>query len=114
MPLTPCSRSLPLLTASALALTLGGCAASSEGATGDERPVVLTTFTVLGDIAQNVAGDDLRVESITKVGAEVHGYEPTPGDIRTASEADLIIDNDDPTQPTVHARQDGRLSHVEH
>lgn len=93
MPLTPCSRSLPLLTASALALTLGGCAASSEGATGDERPVVLTTFTVLGDIAQNVAGDDLRVESITKVGAEIHGYEPTPGDIRRAAEADLILDN---------------------
>ena len=93
MPLTPCSRSLPLLTASALALTLGGCAASSEGATGDERPVVLTTFTVLGDIAQNVAGDDLRVESITKVGAEIHGYEPTPGDLRRAAEADLILDN---------------------
>lgn len=93
MPLTPHSRPLPLLTASALALTLGGCAASSEGATGDERPVVLTTFTVLADIAQNVAGDDLRVESITKVGAEIHGYEPTPGDIRRAAEADLILDN---------------------
>lgn len=93
MPLTRRSRSLLLLTASALALTLGGCAASSEGATDDERPVVLTTFTVLADIAQNVAGDDLRVESITKVGAEIHGYEPTPGDIRRAAEADLILDN---------------------
>jgi manganese transport system substrate-binding protein len=59
----------------------------------DDRPVVLTTFTVLADIAQNVAGDNLRVESITKVGAEIHGYEPTPGDIRRASEADLILDN---------------------
>ena len=93
MPLTPRSRSLPLLAASALALTLAGCAASSEEAEADERPVVLTTFTVLADIAQNVAGDDLRVESITKVGAEIHGYEPTPGDIRRASEADLILDN---------------------
>ncbi len=44
--------------------------------------MVLTTFTVLADIAQNVAGDHLRVESITKVGAEIHGYEPTPGDVR--------------------------------
>ena len=59
----------------------------------DDRPVVLTTFTVLADIAENVAGEHLRVESITKVGAEVHGYEPTPGDIRTANEADLIVDN---------------------
>ncbi|TSE14618.1 metal ABC transporter substrate-binding protein [Arthrobacter sp. KBS0703] len=48
---------------------------------------------VLADVAQNVAGDKLRVESITKAGAEIHGYEPTPGDIRKASQADLILDN---------------------
>jgi manganese transport system substrate-binding protein len=48
---------------------------------------------VLADIARNVAGDHLVVESITKVGAEIHGYEPTPGDIRRASDADLILDN---------------------
>ncbi len=77
-------------------LTLGLTACSSGAGnerTGDERPVVLTTFTVLADIAENVAGEHLRVESITKVGAEIHGYEPTPGDIRKASEADLILDN---------------------
>ena len=97
----------PLALAAAAALALGGCAAGSGSApgsvsgpgaaagtgAGDDRPVVLTTFTVLSDIAENVAGDHLRVESITKVGAEIHGYEPTPGDIRKASEADLILDN---------------------
>ncbi|MBO0609229.1 metal ABC transporter substrate-binding protein [Myceligenerans salitolerans] len=78
----------------ALAVALSGCGAVVEGrASGDGRPVVLTTFTVLADIARNVAGDHLRVESITKVGAEIHGYEPTPGDIAKASEADLILDN---------------------
>lgn len=88
-------RALPMLMASALALSAAGCAASESGDAGadDERPVVLTTFTVLADIAENVAGDNLRVESITKVGAEIHGYEPTPGDIRRASEAQLILDN---------------------
>lgn len=75
--------------ASVLALT--GCA--GPDAVTDDRPVVLTTFTVLADIAENVAGDHLRVESITKPGAEVHGYEPTPGDIRRAAAADLILDN---------------------
>lgn len=54
---------------------------------------MLTTFTVLADIAQNIAGDHLRVESITKPGAEIHGYEPTPGDVRQAAEAELILDN---------------------
>lgn len=54
---------------------------------------MLTTFTVLADIAQNVAGDHLAVESITKIGAEIHGYEPTPRDVAKASDVDLIIDN---------------------
>ncbi|MEU4383730.1 metal ABC transporter substrate-binding protein [Promicromonospora sp. NPDC023805] len=72
---------------------MSGCAASAQGSGSDDRPVVLTTFTVLADVAQNVAGDHLRVESITKVGAEIHGYEPTPRDIAKASEADLILDN---------------------
>ncbi|MEC4805477.1 MAG: metal ABC transporter substrate-binding protein [Jaaginema sp. PMC 1079.18] len=54
---------------------------------------VLTTFTVLADIAQNVAGDKLIVESITRIGAEIHGYEPTPSDIVKAQEADLILYN---------------------
>jgi manganese transport system substrate-binding protein len=82
-----------VIAAGAVAL-LAGCSAGAAGADpNDDRPVVLTTFTVLADIAENVAGENLRVESITKVGAEIHGYEPTPGDIRTASQADLILDN---------------------
>jgi manganese transport system substrate-binding protein len=79
--------------ASAAVLLLSGCADGAANGEGDERPVVLTTFTVLEDVAQQVAGEHLRVESITKVGAEIHGYEPTPGDLRRASEADLILDN---------------------
>ncbi|WTM18081.1 metal ABC transporter substrate-binding protein [Isoptericola halotolerans] len=75
------------------ASVLAACTPSAGGVPADDRPVVLTTFTVLGDIAENVAGDRLRVESITKVGAEIHGYEPTPGDVRKASDADLILDN---------------------
>lgn len=83
-------RRLALATAAALLLT--GCAGTS-GAAPDDRPVVLTTFTVLADIAGEVAGDDLRIESITRPGAEIHGYEPTPRDVARASEADLILDN---------------------
>ncbi|GAA4778031.1 metal ABC transporter substrate-binding protein [Microbacterium gilvum] len=72
-------------------VALSGCSAADDG--DDGRPVVLTTFTVLADMAENVAGEHLRVESITKAGAEIHGYEPTPGDIRRAADADLILDN---------------------
>jgi manganese transport system substrate-binding protein len=79
------------------ALFLASCSASAasdaQPENGDDRPVVLTTFTVLADIAQEVAGEHLEVRSITKPGAEIHGYEPTPGDIRSAADADLILDN---------------------
>jgi manganese/iron transport system substrate-binding protein len=54
---------------------------------------VVTTFTVLADMAQQVAGDAAEVVSITKPGAEIHGYEPTPRDIVGAVGADLILWN---------------------
>ncbi|WP_226935431.1 metal ABC transporter substrate-binding protein [Pseudogemmobacter faecipullorum] len=59
----------------------------------DEKMKVVTTFTVLADMAQNVAGDAAEVVSITKAGAEIHGYEPTPQDIVRAQGADLILWN---------------------
>ena len=54
---------------------------------------VVTTFTVIQDIAQNVAGDAATVESITKPGAEIHDYQPTPRDIVKTQSADLILWN---------------------
>ena len=77
--------------AALLVAALAGC--GTPDAAPKERPLVLTTFTVIADIARNVAGDHLDIESITKVGAEIHGYEPTPGDLRRAAGADLIVDN---------------------
>lgn len=58
-----------------------------------DKMKVVTTFTVLADMAQNVAGDAADVVSITKPGAEIHGYEPTPRDIVRAYDADLILWN---------------------
>ena len=74
-------------------LGLGSAACAGPPADDDPRPLVLATFTVVADIARNVAGDDLRVASITKVGAEIHGYDPTPGDLRRAAGAALVLDN---------------------
>ncbi|MDF2583526.1 MAG: mntC [Mycobacterium sp.] len=80
--------------AAGVALVAFVAACSPSGDAGiKQRPVVLTTFTVLADIAANVAGEHLTVESIVKPGAEIHGYEPTPGDIKKAAGADLILDN---------------------
>ena len=54
---------------------------------------IVTTFTVIEDMARNVAGDAAIVQSITKPGAEIHDYQPTPGDIIKAQKADLILWN---------------------
>ncbi|WP_286163992.1 metal ABC transporter substrate-binding protein [Loktanella sp. PT4BL] len=71
------------------------CAAvfSSAAMAEEDRFKAVTTFTVIADMAQNVAGDAAIVESITRAGAEIHGYQPTPRDIIRAQDADLILWN---------------------
>lgn len=59
----------------------------------DDKFKAVTTFTVIADMAQNVAADAAIVESITRPGAEIHGYQPTPQDILRAQDADLILWN---------------------
>ncbi len=75
-----------MLLASALALL------AATPASAQEKFRVITTFTVIADMAQNVAGDAAVVSSITKPGAEIHDYQPTPGDIKRAG-AQLILSN---------------------
>ena len=77
-----------LALAAILAQTLSMTAASAE-----EKFKAVTTFTVIADMAKNVAGDAAIVESITKPGAEIHNYQPTPGDIQRAQGAKLILWN---------------------
>lgn len=67
---------------------------SANAQSASDKPFrVVTTFTVIQDIAQNVAGDKAIVESITKPGAEIHDYQPTPLDIVRAQSADLVLWN---------------------
>lgn len=65
----------------------------APGALAADKMKVVTTFTVIADIASNVAGEAAEVVSVTKPGAEIHGYQPTPQDIVRASDADLILWN---------------------
>jgi len=77
--------SLGLLSATLLCTSTSGTLA--------EKFKAVTTFTVIADIAQNVAGDAAVVESITKPGAEIHNYQPTPGDLVKAQDAKLVFWN---------------------
>ncbi|WP_408606441.1 metal ABC transporter substrate-binding protein [Erwinia typographi] len=68
-------------------------AGTTASAWSAEKFKVITTFTVIADMAKNVAGDAAEVTSITKPGAEIHEYQPTPGDIKRAQGAQLILAN---------------------
>jgi manganese/iron transport system substrate-binding protein len=72
---------------------LVGLIATSVSPVSADDFKVVTTFTVIADMARNVAGDAATVESITRAGAEIHGYQPTPRDLVRASGANLILWN---------------------
>ncbi|HWE17783.1 MAG TPA: metal ABC transporter substrate-binding protein [Hyphomicrobiaceae bacterium] len=78
----------------ALALAVSFVVASGAALAQAKKPLrVVTTFTVIQDIAQNVAGSAAIVESITRPGAEIHDYQPTPLDVVKAQAADLVLWN---------------------
>ncbi len=81
-------RNMIMAAVLGLSLMLGAGAALAK-----EKFKAVTTFTVIADMARNVAGDAAIVESITKPGAEIHNYQPTPGDLVRAQGADLIFWN---------------------
>lgn len=105
-PATECTRRLLLVTGvrficrvAPMVMVIGlivisGCdkSAATANRAGEPKRVV-TTFTILQDMVRNVAGDKAIVESITKPGAEIHEYEPTPLDIVKAQSADLVLRN---------------------
>jgi manganese/iron transport system substrate-binding protein len=98
MPLAPMFSRRTVVTAIAGALMLAAAILPIPSQAGAEpkatKPFrVVTTFTVIQDIAQNVAGTSAIVDSITKPGAEIHDYQPTPLDIVKAQSADLVLWN---------------------
>ncbi|NJM36612.1 MAG: metal ABC transporter substrate-binding protein [Akkermansiaceae bacterium] len=85
-------RSGLLLAASLCAWLAIGCSDQEKSSTSGKKRVV-TSFTIIADMAREVAGDLVEVDSITKPGSEIHGYEPTPKDIVKAQTADLVLWN---------------------
>lgn len=84
---------LLLVAVAGVAAVFVGSGRPSAVAAPNDKLKVATTFTVLADMARNVAGEHADVVSITKPGAEIHGYAPTPRDIVRAHDADLILWN---------------------
>lgn len=86
-------KSTPLLLALLVALLASGCEASGPGSAGGDggAPKVVTTTNLVGDLARNIGGDRVRVESLMGPGVDPHLYKASESDVRRLSEADLIL-----------------------
>lgn len=86
-------RRLLATTLGIAALAATGTAIGASPAAAQAPKRIVATFTVLADMAQNVAGEAALVESLTRPGAEIHDYAPTPLDVVRARSADLVLWN---------------------
>ena len=87
-------RSILLALSLLVTLVLAGCGSSdSSPSPADARIRIVATTTVLADLARNVGGDRVVVESLVPAGAEPHTFAPSPADVRRGAEADVVVMN---------------------
>lgn len=83
-----------LTLASVAALALAGCSTSASGEGDDGTITVVASTNVYGDIAAQIGGDRVEVESIiTSASQDPHSYEASARDRLTVQKADLVIEN---------------------
>lgn len=74
-------------------LIFPSCGGQPTSPSPTTAPIVLTSTTFLADIARNIAGDRLKIESLLPVGVDPHSYQPTPQDVTKIVESKLLIIN---------------------
>ncbi|NJO86592.1 MAG: zinc ABC transporter solute-binding protein [Lewinella sp.] len=62
-------------------------------AQANQPPLVVTSASIFADMAENIGGNLIRVQSIVPIGGDPHIYEPSPEDVRLVARADLILVN---------------------
>ena len=70
----------------------GGTSPDSTGITGD-KPLVLVSTSILGDIVRNIAGEDAEVEVLIPIGIDAHDFQPSAREAARLRGADLVIVN---------------------
>ncbi|MBD2777509.1 metal ABC transporter substrate-binding protein [Iningainema tapete] len=85
-------RRFCLLPALCLLFTLFSCTQNNP-TTGNNKPKVVSTSTIITDLTQKVGGDEIQLTGILKPGVDPHVYEPAPADTRAMEEANLILYN---------------------
>lgn len=75
-----------------ITLVLTGCGTTASDS-GTSAPVILTSTTILADIARNIAGDRVKIDSLLPIGTDPHSYQPTPQDVAKLAKSKLLIIN---------------------
>lgn len=86
-------RRLSILVALALTLTACGSASGQKQDDDSDKLQVVTTFSIIGDIASEIGGDRVSVHSIVPLGVDPHEYSPLPLDVKKSTDADIIFWN---------------------
>ena len=58
-----------------------------------EKPRVVATFTIIGDLVEAVGGDAVSVTTLVGPDGDAHVFEPKPSDVAAVARADLIVAN---------------------
>ena len=77
----------------AVVLALAGPACSVDESSGDGRPLVIATTTILGDLVSNIAGEAVQVEVLMPIGADPHDFAPSARQAARLRDATLVVAN---------------------
>ena len=78
-----------------VSLVLAACSDDndSEGASSADKPLIVVTTNILGDVVTNMVGDSFNVETIMPPGSDPHDFQASAQQVQTMMEADLLIVN---------------------
>ena len=54
---------------------------------------VVSTFSILGDMVQNIGGNNIELTTLVGANGDGHVYEPTPADAKSVAAADVVFVN---------------------
>lgn len=76
-------------------LALGGCVGptASTGDRDEDGLDIVASISIVADVVENIVGERARVEYIVPIGENPEDYELLPGEMRMASDADIIFIN---------------------
>ncbi len=86
-------RKIMLLSSLAVLLVLTACGQNKTSSDGSDALKVVTSFTIIQDLAREIGGEDVVIHNLVPTGTDPHEYEPLPDDIKKTTDADILFYN---------------------